>query len=354
MESLETKIRFWISGLFNVPVNFWELESNRKNFYSRNYVYYQNRTIKVPSKIFIKYINSDNLEGDVKHYNNEIYALKAANNIKTINHVRSPTVFGENKQLRCVAMEYLEGEPFFNMLWNSSRKHLFIGGIGKRNLHLLSNMAKWLSSFHAYNVKISPNIELAKSIIKDDIKEIEERVNFLNNKGRLYIKKKQINIALQMVNSLSKEIISVKQDSVLTHGDFSLTNMIVNKDELFIIDYSSSQFSFRENDIARILTHLNNICFLRKCNSDIFENDLLTLFIKSYGYEVNGKTRLTLLFFLIKHVIINSTVYLKNLKNPRNKHKLLSFILLYKQKKLLRNICHFYKDKIKEDIKCNW
>lgn len=347
VKNYENKIRIWLSEIFNLPNNVWKLQSLRINLYSHSYIYYQNYDSKVPAKIFIKCMNSNNIERDIRHFNNETNAFKTAIDIKDSSNVRIPLMYGENTQLRSVAMEYMPGESFFNVLWNSNRNRFFLGRTKGRNLILLKNIAEWLSKFHACGAETLHNVNQLESIIKYDLEEIEKRYIFLRNKKNLLISGKVIDNAIEIARNLSKKISILKQDLVYTHGDFTLANIINNKNEILVIDYSMYKIGLREADIARILTDFINIevfNIFKNKSSNILENDLLKEFIESYGYVKSEKANDILMFYLIKNAIINLTMYIKSINGKKNMQKLHPFIFLFSQKNLLKKINNIYKE----------
>lgn len=340
MQKTKDPIKQWLSNEFNIPIQNWKSIKNSTNLYSSTRLYSQNHTTHIPNKIFVKSIHSNKPEDDKKHYLAEKEAITLAGDIKTGSNVKSPKVYAFNDSLSSVAMEFVDGCSLFNTLWNWRRNRLFIYSIPPAHLEILKDVTQWLEAFHKslkfYNVNKKT---ILKNTFNGDLIEIEKRIEIIKTKPHYLVDMNVIGRAYQLAIEITKKHNYNTINYVLCHSDFTLANMIFSEKGIHIIDYSMTAISSREEDLARLIADICNInlsCLYAKRINSLEEFKAIDLILQSYQYNLH-KNKNILSFFLIKHILINITMYVSHLNNISN-NNMLHYVFLLNQMNLLKTV----------------
>ncbi|MDE1870001.1 MAG: phosphotransferase [Candidatus Micrarchaeota archaeon] len=191
----------------------------------------------------------------------EYFALKTLSELKI-----SPKPYyyfrGNKTQSPFLLIEYMQGKNV-NFL-NSSRIKLVASEMAK--LHKISESHK-LTCIK----KISIKVRLEKDLSK--------RADFLVSKisNPLLFKNAA---AIHQIYSIIKKFKFTRASLVLTHGDISKENILLNKGKLIFIDFETAALSEPEWDIAT---------FFSRAKLDSIEK---TLFLKHYNQNSFGKIKM--------------------------------------------------------------
>ncbi len=334
MKSNDVKIKEWLSEQLQIPDENIFTEKCITNKYSQSMIFSQTLRGNEPFYIFVKSINSGDDEADTRHYNNEIKSYRLLEN-GPYENVCSPELFSENSELRCLAMNYIIGNSLFNQFWNSRRRSLFLCPVDNKNMEIVSGIGRWLSKLHSLNTRNVFISRCTKEIISHDHGEISKRYFFLQEKNIPFFDKRKLKIAYGKSVRLSEELKQKEFPLGMIHGDFSLANIIVNKQGVAVVDYSMAQMSVKEDDLARMICDLINIEISLKC-ADYDNSSIIKKFLDGYGYVLTSENRKILEFYLIKHLFTNITMHVSQMQSGFD---FLSFGLFLNSQRLLSKMC---------------
>lgn len=167
-------------------------------------------------------------------------------------------------------------------------------------------VAKPLAFFPDRNLMFYENIngDQFKSKLDDDVDNLKSKVKFAARALRKIHQIKEVSFHLwdhnwsfddnliskncpsigdQVSNLRDKIMFELRsnKDKCLCHGDYQPGNIIFNQDKIYIIDWGSTTYSYKEMDIASFIAQLKVMLaeFKRESNFDILQN----VFLAEYG-----------------------------------------------------------------------
>lgn len=338
-QDLVNEILLWLRMLVPIPQESWIQVKAAKNPYSEIFLFQQNDYPDVPHRIFIKrFITQleDKNELDLEGLKRECHALDKVASYSGMYQIYTPKLYAYNRELCCMATNYLEGVSFFNVIFESPLK-VITGNSGLKNYEKsLFNLGRWLKHIHSSNLILSDRTNRLETILDKDISEIKMRIEHLKKIRPVDFNAKTCKRLLYKSAELAEQIRMDDISLQMVHGDFSLANMLYDSGRLYILDFSNSRVGIPEDDLARIYLDIQNVesfSFMlsrkQRCN---LSASFLTGYGKDFGVNsLNASDR----FHILKHALINLYMYTKHWGNKEFLNPFLCRLLYHYQKKIL-------------------
>lgn len=327
----------WLNTPFENIDGEWKYIHSDVNLYSHTLLFQNiSKNQKNPHTMFVK-IFPDATERNIYKYEAEKKGLSLASGITGVSNIKSPTVYRYNDMLACIAMEYIkpDEDSIFHYLWNKRRNRLFLGNLPANALLMLRNIGSWLTQFHnAVNFQ-DTNGDLKKNIIESDLSEIKKRVDYLMSQTKANMNLNLLRDSYIFSCALAEEMKNDKNGTLKWgHGDLTLANILRQSNSLFVIDFAMGGPSFAENDVARMIADLSNVelSFLQVRKKDLLQLNSVSAFVADINLTEYSKR---LFFYLIKHSLINLTMYVNYLGRVGRLDKIMFSTLMKNQSRLL-------------------
>lgn len=332
------KVLLKIEEIFPIPIESWRQAKVVKNPHSEIFIFSQNEYPDLPQKIFIKKFivqlenkNEICLEG----LKNECNALKVVSRLDGKHKVYIPKLLAYDEQLCFMVTSYIEGAQYFNVLlkWPVN---VIIGDYRLNDVKkCLFNIGKWLRLFHSVDPAITDRENKLRAILDKDVSSIKIRIESLKDKMPSDFTTKICGRIISRSLELTEQILSENISPRMTHGDFSLVNMLYNGGNISIHDFASFGFGIPENDVARLYLDLKNVENFVFMLSSPKKGALTYSFLSSYGDRIDLFSCATGQFHLLKHSLINIYMYTKHWGNRQFLNPFLARLFYQYQKKIL-------------------
>lgn len=213
-------------------------------------------------------------------------------------HLHVPKVVGFIPEKGAILTEEIEGDSLYNFFVNSTtlisrffmlKKLVYAAGLAARALNIVHEEVKDV----AFKI-IERDLEICQAKLKK-LKEIIP-VNFNNQ------------FCEEMLDTLQKYASKFKSTKIVwLHRDFSPVNMIFNKDDLYILDWTFADFGFYFEDISRFWQTLENIKAAYPFRKKIFSM-IQANFLNNYKDKIDVAGP-EFIFYRIKDAINNLLAY---------------------------------------------
>lgn len=327
----------WLDSLFP---GGWRLEKSAKNPHSETFLFQQTQCADIPSRIFVKRFvirgeNGDQLYSD--GLTNESKILRQIARFNTEN-VFTPSLYGVNESLCAMAVKFIEGDQFFNVLFQSPIKAVIYDLPSKEMTNSLTTVGQWLCSVHAADPYDFDEVDAERtieSIIDSDLAAIEMRVRHLSSTRPTDFSQPLCRKIMEVSSWLARTIIGKNPSPRMVHGDFTLPNMLFDHGQLCILDHASFGLGMPEDDLCRIYLDFLNVekySYLFKFKA---RNSLSSAFFSGYGRTIDPESSSLAAFYLLKHSIINIYMYTIHWGNKSFLNPILCRLFYSFQKKFL-------------------
>jgi O-antigen/teichoic acid export membrane protein/aminoglycoside phosphotransferase (APT) family kinase protein len=304
-------IRNWLDSLFPEMGGGLNLISAEKYPYSEIYLFSRNRGEDGPTRIAVKRFVSDRddeIQGEVASMRRECEALFQAREVKGTDNIGTPELLAYNEELTVMAMKWLDGSRYVNTLLDYPFKpvlgRLRLSAHGK----ILNNLGYWLKTLHALPAA-SLSDEEQRTILERDLAHMGVRLAHLEEYRPADFPHAVCERILSKVSNLMRKGLLVRQSPCPTHGDLSLANILSHDGKLTVLDFATFGTGFAQDDLARLYLDLYNadhytFIFLPR-NRGIWAES----FFEGYGRSLDPAANPLDAFHLIKHSLINVSMY---------------------------------------------
>lgn len=306
------------------------------NLYSRSFIF--GNPLQEPDKmLFVKVIESGDAVEDFRHFDAEIKALSIATNVRVDNRIIVPTLYCHSRSLKAVALQYVEGDILFNVLWNRRQLHGLLFPLNPDHGRLLHDLFSWMRLFH-YSKDVTRDDDLFEQLIWQDFHTLVKRKEFLDKKRIPFLDMPLIEYAIVAVERYLKTHTITNRSIVLTHGDLTLFNMLFSGGKVYILDFAHSRAGRPEDDFSRLACDVISIQPLAALRTDgIHKTDVLGKLFRSFLEHPTHSEGL-LWLYLIKNIFINLTTYANHFSRHSITDNLRYIILLQMQQRFLRRV----------------
>jgi tRNA A-37 threonylcarbamoyl transferase component Bud32 len=308
-------IEEWLTREVQSPGTPLRLAKNENNPYSRTLVFCEAGN-KPGAKIFVKVAESRNGIDNDTHFKAEVEGLSIAQTIRSNSRVSVPRLHGYSAALKAIAIQFIEGRPLFNTIWNHRRLHCLIGPLNAAHFQILQDLVEWMRAFHASG---APNVRAAtfEAVLERDLDSMVVRREFLSQKRNVWVHMPLVQKAVSSAQSAAQRLRSTHPEIVLIHGDLTLYNVISSGNKAHVIDFAHSRPGVAEDDFSRIVCDLINFePMAALCLPDIHRKDALGEVFRTF-YKSRPYNEDLLGLFLARNILINISTY-ANLMNSRS------------------------------------
>ncbi len=234
----------------------------------------------------------------------EAEMLKVANNIKSELPVRAVTFVYYCSNNNILITEFFSGESLFNKLWNNTSlikfsKHPPIyqdWGV------LFTNIFKWLSLFHASSINKYYTVDQSMAIKNNVIEDLKKKTNAIHKLSNSILKRKE----WEKLNSIicrGEELSWQDLPTADIHGDLTISNMLVNANDVFILDFADTTKGFVLEDIVRLWSGIWEVSECGYKRGQILRPHL-NHFLTSYGCNHNIVSTIPFLLLRTRNAMI--------------------------------------------------
>jgi len=334
----KTEILSWLEILFPIPQKYWVQVKASKNPHSEIFIFQQSEYAGIAKKIFIKRFIVHEGKAYSEGLKRECNAIDKFSQFNGTYDVYTPQLYAFNEKILCMAISYLEGNSFFNEMFESPIKVKFGNSRLEDYKRSLFNLGRWLRHIHNSRIMLleSDREKKIDDILKKDIRGIKLRIEHLN-KARPADFTSDVCEKITSKSSEMRNQILMNSPSLQTvHGDFSLANILYEEGKLHVLDFSYSGPGLPEHDLARLYLDLQNVESYCHMVTPQRKGSLLSSFFSGYGKEINiNSLGVCEKFYILKHSIINIYMYTRLWGNRRFLNPFLCRLFYHYQKKIL-------------------
>lgn len=298
----------WLGELFTVPPEVWKRVSAERFPYSKVFVLRQDRRSDVPQIVAVKKIHilhEDGRDLSVQRVEAEQKALRLVGAFDGISGIHVPRLHGASETLRCIAIDYIEGERFMNLLLQYPLTNRALLSNLPAYASKLGDLGQWLCSVHATKLDNVDVKTMVRAMTENDVEEIRLRVEGLSIRRPADFHPELCKRINAFCASLAQEVIRRKCALHLKHGDFTLVNVLSNSGRGSVLDFTNFGWGSPEDDLSRIYLDFHNV---DRCTFMFLPEKrgiLMDSFFDGYGKSFPGCDNYVDSFYLLKHAVIN-------------------------------------------------
>lgn len=204
-------------------------------------------------------INYDGIDYFLKTSNidlaSEAMALETANKLvaKDLSVSSVPFVY-YSRDHNVLITEFVSGKSLFNEVWNNTSALRFLTFPNATRpdwVVVFTEIYEWISLFHMCSLNSENSITRSKEIKNKLAEDINRKIFNIHLLAPSIFTKKEWEI-LNKLAGMGEDSEWQSMSASHIHGDFTLSNMIINNKKVFILDFADTREGFIIEDIVRM------------------------------------------------------------------------------------------------------